>query len=50
MKTYENIRKDGCNFCRFIRNKNNKNMMTTSSFIDFFIVKLKQTKTENTNM
>lgn len=25
MKTYENIRKDGCNFCRFIRNKKSKN-------------------------
>jgi len=24
MKTYENIRKDGCNFCRFIRNENRK--------------------------
>lgn len=24
MKTYENIRKDGCNFCRFITQKNNK--------------------------
>ena len=47
MKTYEKM---VVIFVDLFTEKTIKNMMTTSSFIDFFIVKLKQTKTENTNM